>query len=226
MTLIHFSSRTGCVCQVYRVAKAKSCPSIQTHPTTRPFLLKIACLWEKISVVILLNRQRRWGFFLFVYFLLLLLLPFQLFPVLSKSSPPPPPSFFTVPLSLPFLCGSATGVFIYSCVPALCVSDKWWESTVAHSCHVSQIRCHNRKRVHIHGCSTLTRTHDLLPLQAKWRPSRHRYTDTNPLWVKGTAAASCSDLTRHPFCRTFRSCVISVMNQRHISTIVCVADVS
>lgn len=75
-----------------------------------------------------------------------------------------------------------------------CSVSKWqlWEAIVACWCHVNQIRCHNRKSVRMHGRSTVTHAHDLLPLQAKCRPRRHRYTDMNLLWVKGNCTQSNS----------------------------------
>lgn len=78
-----------------------------------------------------------------------------------------------------------------------------WESTAACWCHVNQIRCHNRKSVRMHGRNTVTHAHDLLPLQAKCRPSRHRYADMNLLWVKGNGALSqtASYLLQRPVTR-------------------------
>lgn len=70
---------------------------------------------------------------------------------------------------------------------SILVSPLWqlWEAAPACWCHVNQIRCHNRKSVHIHVRSTVTHALDLLPLQAKCRPSGHWYADMNLLWVKG-----------------------------------------
>lgn len=154
-------------------------------PTTLALLLKITCLWERNNVVIPLKPQKRWRFLLCVCFLLFLWLPSQLFPVLCKNSLHSP-IFFNIPVVSPFPLRLGhwrlSFLFLFPCSVS---KWQWWESTAACCFHVNQIRCHNRKWVHMHGRSTVTHAHDLLPLQAKWRPSRHRYADINLLWVKG-----------------------------------------
>lgn len=119
--------------------------------TTLPLFLRAACLWERHSVVSLLkpHTQKRWRFFLFVCFLLLfLLLLFQMFPAPHRS-PSSAVSFLTFPLFLPSPCRSSLSRPLSIPVSPLC---KWqlWESTAACWCHVNQIRCHNRKSVHMH----------------------------------------------------------------------------
>lgn len=174
------------------------------NPTTLALLLKIACLWERTSVVVLLKPQKRWRFFLILCFLLFLLLPSRLFP----SSPH---VFLNVPVVSPLplrLSHWRLCLFLFPCSVS---KWQWWEATVACCCHANQIRCHNRKWVHMRGRSTVTHAHDLLPLQAKWRPSRHRYTDMNLLWVKGNgtlcqpASYSLQQIWHHPVCRAFSS---------------------
>lgn len=113
-----------------------------------------------------------------------------MFPVLYKSQAEEPCLFF---LSFPFFLFLLLPLsFFFFLFLFHCSVSKWqlWESTVARWCHVNQMRCHNRKSVHMHGRSTVTHAHDLLPLQAKYRPSRHRYTDMNLLWVKGNCTLS------------------------------------
>lgn len=113
-----------------------------------------------------------------------------MFPVLYKSQAEEPCLFFfyhSRSFSSSFCRSAFFFLFLFHCSVS-----KWqlWESTVARWCHVNQMRCHNRKSVHMHGRSTVTHAHDLLPLQAKYRPSRHRYTDMNLLWVKGNCTLS------------------------------------
>lgn len=134
-----------------------------------------------------------------------------LFPVLYKRSLLSP-VFFNILLFLLFHCGSVTDISFLFLFPCSVSKWQWQESTVACHCHVNQIRCHNRKWVQMRGRSTVTHTHDLLPLQAKRRPSRHRYADTNLLWVKGNCTLRqngvifvASDLTGHPVSRAFPS---------------------
>lgn len=147
------------------------------------------------SVASLPEPQRKRDFFLIVCFLLFFLFfLFQISPVQYKCASSPS-SFkkktFSCRLLLLFLCRLLSllrlFLFLFSC--SVC---KWqlWEATVACWCHVNQIRCHNRKSVHMHGRRTVTHTHDLLPLQAKCRQSRHWYTDMNLLWVKGNCTLS------------------------------------
>lgn len=76
------------------------------------------------------------------------LLPFKMFPVLYASI-----IFSASLLFLVFPFGSATGVlFLFLCLGSVS-KWQWWESIEVLCCHVSQIRCYNRKWLPVHGCA-------------------------------------------------------------------------
>lgn len=130
--------------------------------------------------------QKRWRVFLFVCFLLFYYFPSNCFQFCINAPSYPRLFYHSRCFSSSTAAQPLMGFFFLFLFPCSVSKWQWWESTVACHCHVNQIRRHNRKWVQMHGRSAVTHTHDLLLLRAKWRPSRHRYTDMNLLWVKGS----------------------------------------
>lgn len=64
-----------------------------------------------------------------------------------------PSSFSASLLFLVCPSGSATGVLFLFLCPWSVSQWQWWESIEVLCCHVSQIRCYNRKWLPVHGCA-------------------------------------------------------------------------
>lgn len=131
--------------------------------------MRTGIVWSSLR-----NHKKR-RFFLLVCAPLVLLLPSQqLSPALKqkkKKLPQLPRLFRTFPL---FICGSATGVSFYSCSPGSVSKWQWWESTVAMLTR-SDARTGNGST-----CMDVAQWHTHMTYchcGAKWRPSRHRYSD-------------------------------------------------